>query len=203
MPGARSTPDDLRRFRLFLVSYAPLWVMLAFRAAPLHGWQWANHRTLLCVAFGVLALWSFLDALNLVSGAGETGSVRLWFSEIDDQGGNAAGYLATYLLPFIGLIPAGWGDWVAYGLFFAVAGVVFVRTNLALVNPTLYLLGWRVVAARAFLDERRSPDRQVGVGSVIVVCRRPKLLVPDGVDLVELAGCYIRKGEPRIKRRST
>ena len=55
--------------------------------------------------FGVLAAYGFIDAVRLIRGSGRTSLRSLVFGEVNDQGGNAAGYLATYLLPFIGLSP--------------------------------------------------------------------------------------------------
>lgn len=195
IPKFTFASDDLHRFRLFIVSYFPLWLMLAFRALPSPTWHWSN-RTALTVAFALLAAYSFVDALRLVSGARRTGAVSYYFADVDDQGGNAAGYLATYLLPFLGLVPTGWGDWAAYGVYFLVAAIVFVRTDLSLVNPTLYILRWRVVSGRAFLDEGRSADQQVGATPVIVLCRNPASLMRGKVDLVRLAGCFVAKHEP-------
>lgn len=167
--------------------------MLAFRALP-HTLNW-NHRAWLATAFVILAVVTFLDARRLVSGAQNTGAASYYFADVDDQGGNAAGYLATYLLPFLGLVPTGWGDWVGYVIYFAVAAVVFIRTNLALINPTLYLLRWRVVSARAFLDEGHSPNQQVGTSPVVVVCRDPTSLTEGRVDVVTLAGSLVTKRE--------
>jgi hypothetical protein len=193
-----SVPKDITRLRLFVVSYAPLWLMLAFRAVAVHGgWHWSN-RMALALAFALLAGWGFLDGWRLVKGTRRAGAVTFFLSNVDDQGGNAAGYLASYLLPFLGLAPTGWGDWGAYAIYLVVAGIVFIRTDLALVNPTLYILGWRVVSARAFLDADRSPDQQVGDSPVIVVCRRPSSLSSGPVDMVTLAGCYVTKREPGV-----
>jgi hypothetical protein len=46
------------------------------------------------------------------------------------------------------------GDWFAYALYFVVAITIYVRSDLALVNPTLYMLGFRVF--RAKIDGRTS-----------------------------------------------
>jgi hypothetical protein len=40
----------------------------------------------------------------------------------------------------------GWRDLVGYAIFLAVAGAVYIRSGMLQVNPTLYLLGWRVFA---------------------------------------------------------
>lgn len=68
------------------------------------------------------------------------------------------------------------------------AVILFVRTDLALVNPTLYVLGWRVVSAVPVSESR--PAR-----AVVVVCRDVGALATD-VQVVRLAGCYVTKNEP-------
>jgi hypothetical protein len=52
-----------------------------------------------------------------------------------------AAYIATYLLPFIGFEVTGWRGLAALAIYFVVLFVVFMRSDLALVNPTLYLTG--------------------------------------------------------------
>jgi hypothetical protein len=179
----------LRRVRLFLVSYAPLWLMLAFRALPDDlTWRWTGHPAYGSMVFAALAGWSFLDAWRLVRGVTRRNAVTMRFTEIRDEGGAAGGYLATYLLPLLAVTPDGLGEWAAYGLYGAVAVAVFTRTDLALVNPTLYVLGWRVVSA--------VPVRDVDppAASVVVVCREPRNL-REPVDVVHLAGCWVTKRE--------
>jgi hypothetical protein len=190
--------DDLRRVRLFLVSYFPLWVMLALRALPPHNvFHWSS-RVLAVVVFALVAIWSFVDGARLISGARHTGARTLYFGEVTEQGGNAAGYLATYLLPFLGIVPADIGDWLAYGVYLFVAVVVFVRSDLSLVNPTLFLMRRRVVSACAYLTEERSADQQLGTAPVIIVCRDPSALSLGPVDVVSLAGSYVTKREPTV-----
>jgi hypothetical protein len=72
------------------------------------------------------------------------GSQRVVFRTVEDHGGVVSGYLATYLLPFLGNLPTTPGDFTAYVIYFVTAFVVYVRTDLALINPTLYILGYRV-----------------------------------------------------------
>ena len=195
MSRLRGVTEDLVRVRLFFVSYVPLWIMLACRAAPSGRWRW-DGRTELVTVFGVLAVYGFLDAVRLIRGSRRTSLRSLVFGEVNDQGGNAAGYLATYLLPFIGLVPEDWGDWAAYVLYFFVAMIVFIRTDLTLVNPTLYILKHRVVSANAYL-----PDGRVLVpGSpFVVVCRDPRALsLSNVVDVASIAGGFVTKDEPKV-----
>ena len=187
--------EDLIRVRLFVVSYVPLWLMVAFRAAPSGHWRW-DSRTVAVIAFGVLAAYGLMDAVRLIRGSGRTSPQSFIFGEVNDQGGNAAGYLATYLLPFIGFVPVDWGDWTAYALYFLVAMIVFIRTDLTFVNPTLYILGYRVVSANAYLPE----SRELVEGSpFVVVCRDPRALASSKVvDVTSIAGGYVAKDEPRV-----
>ena len=197
MPGSEGITEDLIRIRLFFISYAPLWVMLTFRAAPPGRWHWDGH-TSVAALFSLLAVWGFVDAVRLIKGSRKIGSRRLIFGEISDQGGNAAGYLATYLLPFIGLIPTDWGDWAGYGVYFAVAGIVFIRTDLTFVNPTLYILRYRVVSGNAYVPE----DRSLVSGSpVVIICRDPDALT-SAVEVTPIGGGYVVKSVPKVGRGS-
>jgi hypothetical protein len=199
MPGSEGITGDLIRIRLFFISFVPLWVMLTFRAAPPGSWHWHwGGRTTVAVLFALLAVWGFVDAVRLIKGSRKIGSRRLVFGEISDQGGNAAGYLATYLLPFIGLIPADWGDWAAYGVYFVVAGIVFIRTDLTFVNPTLYILRYRVVSGNAYVPEGRS---LVPGSPFVVICRDPGTLTSP-VEVTPIGGGYVVKSVPKADRGS-
>ena len=195
VPKWRGVTEDLIRVRLFFVSYVPLWIMIAFRAAPSGRWQW-DGRTATVIAFGALAAWGLLDAVRLIRGSGRTSPRSLVFGEISSQGGNAAGYLATYLLPFIGLVPQDWGDWAAYAFYFLVALIVFIRTDLTFVNPTLYILDHRVVSANAYVPGDRMP---IPGSPFVVVCRDPGTLTSSKVvDVTSIAGGFITKDEPTV-----
>ena len=193
----RGATEGLVRIRLFFVSYVPLWIMVACRAAPSGRWQW-DGRTAAVIVFGILAAYSFLDAIRLIRGSGKTSPRSLAFGEVNDQGGNAAGYLATYLLPFVGLVPQDWGDWSAYAVYFLVAMLVFIRTDLTFVNPTLYILKRRVVSANAYLPE----GRVLSPGSpFVVVCRNPRVLGSSKVvEVTSIAGGFVTKDEPGVGR---
>lgn len=82
----------------------------------------------------------------------------------EDTGGEVSGYLASYLLPFVTVPTPSWRDLLDYGLFLLVNLVIYVRSNLVRVNPTLYVLGYRVLAIRygrekeQYLVTRTAPD---------------------------------------------
>jgi hypothetical protein len=169
--------------------------MLAFRAFPAGGWRW-DSRAAAVVTFGILALCGIADAIRLTRGSQKTTPRRLVFGQVNDQGGNAAGYLATYLLPFIGLVPQDWGDWASYALYFIVALIVFIRSDLTFMNPTLYLLNRRVVSANAYIPGGKIP---ISGSPFVIVCRDPKTLASSvPVDVTSIAGGFVTKDEPEI-----
>lgn len=180
--------EQFGRFRLFVISYGPLWLMLASRAAPEGSdWRWSAPNTWVSALLALGTVWSFVDAWRLVRGAQRKAAIRMRFAEIRDEGSAAAGYLATYLVPLLAEAPSRPGVWLAYALYLGMAVILFVRTDLALVNPTLYVFGWRVVSAVPVSESQ--PAR-----AVVVVCRDIRAL-RNPVEVVRLAGCYVTKNE--------
>jgi hypothetical protein len=131
-----STTDLVVELALFWCSYAPLFAILAVRFNAL--WLIVGCGVLAVggLIAGALVLWRFRTV------SGHAWSVRT----VDDRGSDVAGYLATYLLPFVAVSEPGWRDVLAYMLFLAIIAVVYIRSSLIQINPTLYLLGWRLFA---------------------------------------------------------
>jgi len=180
--------EQLLRVRLFLISYGPLWLMVSFRAMPEgDNWRWVAQNTWVSGFLALGAVWSFVDAWRLVRGAQRKAAIRMRFGEIRDEGSAAAGYLATYLVPLLAEAPTRPGLWLAYGLYLGMAVILFVRTDLALVNPTLYLFGWRVASAVPVTESQPAQ-------AVIIVCRDIGVLRTES-QVVRLAGCYVTKNE--------
>jgi hypothetical protein len=109
--------------------------------------------------------------------------------ETDDTGGEVSGYLASYLLPFLTVADPGWRDLLAYGLFILIALVIYVRSNLVRVNPTLYLLGYRV------LKVHYRADRQQYLITRIEPQEGQSLYV------IDVAGVILNKGGRRANSR--
>jgi hypothetical protein len=136
-PDWRARIADLSvELSLFLCSYAPLFAILAIRFRP----------TWLIVACGVLA------GLGLAAGAAVLVRFRSvtaggWVARtVEDRGGEVAGYLATYLLPFVTVAEPSVRDVIGYVVFLVIVAVIYVRSSLVQINPTLYLFGWRLYA---------------------------------------------------------
>jgi hypothetical protein len=121
---------------LFLCSYAPLFAILAIR-----------FQSTLLILVCALVAGSGLAAGGAVLLRFRTVTPGSWVvMAVEDRGGEVAGYLATYLLPFVTVAEPTVRDVIAYGLFLTIVAVIFVRSSLVQINPTLYLFGWRLLA---------------------------------------------------------
>lgn len=125
----------LMRPLLFFSSYAPLFGILAIRFERL----WLQYT---CVGLAVAGLISLLVVLNVHN---RTNGPELVVDTVSSAGGEAASYLAGYLLPFVTVSEPKARDIIAYSAFIVVAGVVHSRTNAIQVNPLLFLLGWKIL----------------------------------------------------------
>jgi hypothetical protein len=130
------------RFGLFLSSYAPLFVILSsrFRRPEL------VLGCALLVALGLLAVVWILWAERSKAPAAFT------IEKVDDKGSEVAGYLASYLLPFLTLAEPANPEVVAYLIFLCVAAVVYVQSDMLQINPIFYLLRRRVVRVTTSTD---------------------------------------------------
>jgi hypothetical protein len=133
--------EVVRRSRLFLGSYALLFLLLALRFTT----------TWLDIACCALAIVGFADMVWIVYGVSSpsrTGAEPITIDEVRDAGPEVAGYLATYLLPFLTVAEPNGRDVAAYVIFLLVTGLIYVRSEMTQINPTMYLLGRRVVHIR-------------------------------------------------------
>jgi hypothetical protein len=156
---------------LFLSSYAPLFVILAIR------FQGTALRTV-CAG---LALVGFAYLAVVLWVIPRTAQQRAYSVDaVKDASGEVAGYLATYLVPFVTVASPSTADVIGYCIFAVVVLVIFLRSDLAQINPALYLLGRRVVSITT------------GQRSYYVVCRRlPR--PPTRIEAARVAGLLVRK----------
>lgn len=125
----------LGRWLLFLSSYGPLLALTAVRLDS------GAYRTFLfwLAAAGGAALVAALAASRRIAPRDRI------VTSVSDRGGDVAGYLATYLLPFLTVSDPATRDVIAYAGFIFLVGVVYTRSALLSVNPLLYVLGYRLV----------------------------------------------------------
>ena len=82
--------------------------------------------------------------------------------EVDYRDPDVAAYAATYLLPFVTVFTGAWQDVVSLGGFVAVLGVIYVRSRLIYVNPTLSLLGYHLTRVIYTTPARTIPIGRAG-----------------------------------------
>ncbi|MHA6802966.1 hypothetical protein [Salinifilum ghardaiensis] len=177
-----------------MTSYAPLFAIFAARSTPEHWWPF-NGGWWPFLIWTVLAVVGILDGFRLVRGTTRKSAIPVTLVEVKEHSTVVAGYLATYLLPFVAAPPKNAGDWVGYAIYFLVLLTVFVRSDFAVINPTLYLAGRQVVSATRTLPSRDEPGHSA-TEEVLVICRhppRPGATVP----LVHFVGCWVTKIDKR------
>jgi hypothetical protein len=122
------------RFVLFLSSFSPLFGMLALRfTAP----------ALRSGALGLCAA-GLVGAIFVLSAERGKGRASFQVTEVEDSGPEVAGYLASYILPFVALDQPAPELAAAYIIFLLVAAIVYVQSDMVQINPVFYLLGRRV-----------------------------------------------------------
>ena len=130
------------RFGLFLSSYAPLFVILAIRF----------RRPELVLGCAVLAALGLLAVVWILWAERSKPPAAFTIQKVDDKGSEVAGYLASYLLPFLTLAEPANPEVVAYLIFLGVAAVVYVQSDMLQINPIFYLLRRRVVRVTTSTD---------------------------------------------------
>src|SRR5205823_1297951 len=105
-----------------------------------------SSRALQFWAWTIVASAGVLDGWRLPRRPTRLSAMRVCFTEVTDQGSAVAGYLATYILPLVAFDLAGWRNVFMAAIYGGVLLIVFVRSDLALVNPTLYVFGWQLLS---------------------------------------------------------
>lgn len=143
----------LAPFSLFLLSYIPLFVILALRQITsnyefLHWGGWSLDALIcmlnnfgvasLCIAliaFGVLGRWAVFYNIEKYVGNGTTITIQ------SISGGNdeVIAYLATYILPIASFDLNEIIDLISLSIFFFITYKLYSRSKLLLVNPILGL----------------------------------------------------------------
>jgi hypothetical protein len=144
---------------LFLSSYVVLFAALALRfQCP----QWLPIVCWSVAGLGVASVIYLLVVQRFLT------ADLITIKTVEDRGPDVAGYVATYLLPLVVVEAPTNRDLLAYLLVFAAMGLIYVRSRLIQVNPTLYFFGYRlfrITTEDGFegylltIDEPRPDDR--------------------------------------------
>jgi hypothetical protein len=68
---------------------------------------------------------------------------------VQSRDADLAGYLVGYLLPFVGAVAVDWQDVLAFVLFFAFVGIIYVNSRMIYVNPLLAIAGYHLYEVQA------------------------------------------------------
>lgn len=161
---------------MFVSSYSPMLVVLAIRF---------DGATLRATCAGLAAV-GLLYLAVVVGVVPRFSSARPYtLTEVTDASAEVAGYLASYLLPFVTVASPSARDLIGYAIYGLVVGVIFVRSDLARINPALYLVGYRVASVSV----------KDGGGRYLVCRRVPR--APREINAVEVGGLLIRRRDDR------
>lgn len=151
------------RVALVIVFAVALYGVLNGWLAPmaLHAPKDKTTATVTGIGIGFVALGLMIVGLLLYN-ARRAGAVRWTVSDPREQGAAVAGYLATYLLPLLAITPGGWRVTAAYAIYLLVLYVVYIKSDsLVLINPTLYVLGYRIYDVQTTVSTHPPSRRRV------------------------------------------
>ena len=119
---------------LFLSSYLPLLLMLAFRFEG----TVARGTVLLIILVIVILAFVVFEISRSIEGE------QCKVERAESLGPEIAGYIPGYLLPFVSVTRPALEDFVLYAIFFSVTWFIYIRSDLIQINPVLYVIGFRV-----------------------------------------------------------
>lgn len=158
------------RLVLLFGAYAPVAIIIAARAIPCTvGW--------LALGIGVAGVVSWSGFLLWLRGHQPRNAEVSEIEPIDDE---VTGYIVSILLPLIGAGDPSGGDLAAYGICAALILLVAYVSDLAVANPLIYLLGYRVARANiggegtiVLVDDLNTPEGNVTVRRAVGVTYVP------------------------------
>lgn len=108
----------------------------------------------LVVIFAIAAIVGLISPLVLVRSRRRSGGDPFRIADVEDRGPEVSGYMATYLLPFVTVATPNAYDLAGYGLFVALMAIIYLQSEMVQINPTFYLIRWRVYAFSSENDRR-------------------------------------------------
>lgn len=152
----------MRDWLWFLSSYSPLWAMLALRFESL--WLRASFAALFLAGLAVTA--------HLLRRGRSDRPSNVPITTMGEGGSEISGYLAAYLLPFLVIPTPSLRDAAAYVIFLFIAGLIYVRSGLMQINPTVYILRRRVLRGVVRITKAAGADVRKDVFVITALDRR-------------------------------
>jgi len=121
---------------LFLSSYAPLFLILGIRS-------WSSN-TVEGIAFVALGLVSIGGSAAVIRAVDTIEPSPMHVVSASSKSGETTGYLVTYVLPFLSLGTSSPADILSLAVLLVTFGLVFINSDLVLVNPVIAVMGFRL-----------------------------------------------------------
>jgi len=159
------------RLILLFGAYAPVAIIIAARVIPCTiGW--------VALVLGIAGVGVWVSFLIWLRRHQPRGAEVVEVEPIDDE---VTGYIVSILLPLVAAGDPSSGDLVAYGICGVLILFVAYVSDLAVANPLIYLLGFRVARARVtgettivLVDDLDAPEGDVTVTRALGVTYVPK-----------------------------
>ena len=153
---------------------APMGLAFALRTFGID-WLWFTISISTFILGGLSTLYFFMRFFI------KSDTSRPIISKVESLGGEVSGYLASFMLPLALLQQPSAQELLVAGFCLAVYVVILVRTNMILINPLIYLSGyklWKVYSENipggsGILIGRKEPIE----GVELVVCGQNRVLL--------------------------
>lgn len=132
---------------LFIISYAPLYLILFFQnlnddiykkgTYEFIGFEELIKLNITSISFLLLIVVSISLYFVFFKIILKSASEKFTIAEVKSNNVEHLSYLATYILPFVGLKFDSWQSILATIALFYVLGHIYIKTNMILTNPTL------------------------------------------------------------------
>jgi hypothetical protein len=149
---------------IFLSSYVPLLLIFALRLSEKH-----PSSAFVAVCLAAVITVNLLILLNVPIAPRDFA-----IDTVESNANEVAGYIATYLLPFLVVGDVAWRDLVAYAILVWTIGQAMTRDDVLHINPLLSVMGYRIYTittvdgSRYYLITRRKVRTGERVRAVLV-----------------------------------
>lgn len=138
---------------LVLSSIVPLEILMVIKLWPI--------PAILAWLFSAGLVFGILGTVWIVKRAKNESPFEPRIKSVEDAGPEVTGYLASFVLPLVAVQDATAQEWVAYLAFIFIYALVLANSQLLVVNPMLYLIGYRIWKIE-FIEANKEPGLAVG-----------------------------------------
>jgi len=129
-------PSFAMRISLFLSSYFPLFIIFSIQNYSTHGF-----KALIPAIIGIVSLTGLAIFLRWASNSSPR---SITVSSIQRKDAEVMAYIASYLIPFMGLDFSKVENLISLLVFFFILMVIYINSNLIHINPMLNLASYHV-----------------------------------------------------------